>query len=76
MRDFPDLGSYARLLQSTPKGRILNRFGEDVATMDNDLAMVVSQSLEAGLAVIIAFVGSIIGGGAAPLLILTLLLSP
>ncbi|PWN42269.1 P-loop containing nucleoside triphosphate hydrolase protein, partial [Ceraceosorus guamensis] len=70
------LGAPLRFHESTPKGRILNRFGEDVATMDNDLSMVVTQSLEAGLAVVIAFIGSIIGGGAAPLLVLTLILSP
>ncbi|CEH12058.1 Multidrug resistance-associated protein/mitoxantrone resistance protein, ABC superfamily [Ceraceosorus bombacis] len=70
------LGAPLRFHESTPKGRILNRFGEDVATMDNDLSMVVTQSLEAGLAVVIAFIGSIIGGGAAPLLVLTLVLSP
>lgn len=64
-----------RFHDTTPKGRMLNRFGEDVQSMDAQLPVSLDKALETLVTLITSSVGVAIGGGS-PFLILLVILGP
>jgi ABC-type multidrug transport system fused ATPase/permease subunit len=70
------LGAPMRFHEATPRGRILNRFNEDISAVDSGLVAVLDKTIEAGFVVVSSFIGVSVGSGGLTFLLATALLSP